>query len=145
MSTKPTPSTNFAELNAYQAGYRAAQKDAELVRKTEYELNSAPGCVGDLLICPCCDNSEYLHHDVVEVFERSEDAEICRQTTVTSGETLIQKTNGRGNPSFRRHGLSIRFWCEECEAKSVVAVAQHKGNTFLTHRCIEPNNGDVAL
>jgi hypothetical protein len=109
----------------------------------ERELQTIPGCLGDMLLCPCCGN-EYLHHITVDVYERSEDAEICRVTTVTPEETLIQKTNGLGNPSFRRHGTVTRFVCENCGAKSEMGVASHKGNTFVTHSCLEQDNEEVA-
>ncbi len=134
-----------AEAQAYAEDYLAAQQDALVIRKTKRVLNSAPGPSPgeDMLLCSCCGNSEYLHQDVVEVFDRSEDAEICRQTTVASSETLIQNTRSRGNLRSRRDGLSIRFWCEECEARSVVDIAQRMATTFLAHDCIEPNNSGV--
>jgi hypothetical protein len=38
-------------------------------------------------------------------------------------------TNLTGNPSVRRHGFKVYFWCEACPAKSVLSVSQHKGVT----------------
>ena len=40
-------------------------------------------------------------------------------------------TSVTGNPSRRRHGLKIYFWCEGCSSKSELSVSQHKGVTSV--------------
>ena len=40
-------------------------------------------------------------------------------------------TDLKGNPSARRDGLAIRFWCESCDARPVLTIAQHKGSTLV--------------
>jgi hypothetical protein len=40
----------------------------------------------------------------------------------------------RGNPSSRRNGVVIRFWCEDCDVISELTLEQHKGNTLLRWR-----------
>ncbi|MBR9911512.1 MAG: hypothetical protein GYB33_14285 [Gammaproteobacteria bacterium] len=84
---------------------------------------------GGELKCPSC-GGIYLHHDKVEVFERSEDAETGVHAVV---ENNVVKTDNNldGNPSRRRHGLKIHFWCEGCKAKPVISLSQHKGNTWV--------------
>lgn len=84
---------------------------------------------GGELRCPSC-GFHYLHHDKVEVFERGEDAENGLHVVVESG-TVRTDTNLQRNPSSRRHGLSVHFWCEGCDAKPVMTLIQHKGNTFV--------------
>lgn len=91
----------------------------------------------DSLNCPGC-GSDNLHHERVDVFERCEDAErglhvtvsgidnpICSPALVSIGDSLD------GNPSARRQGLTIRFWCEQCDLRPVLSISQHKGTTYM--------------
>ena len=83
-----------------------------------------------LLRCPAC-GYEYMHHEVLEVFERpKEDAEHGVHVTIT-GCTVTVDNKMTGNPSLRRDGLRIRFWCEGCDEKSTLTLVQHKGQSFL--------------
>ena len=50
-------------------------------------------------------------------------------------------TDIRDNPSARRYGLRIFFWCEHCCAVPVLNIYQHKGNTFLRW---EDRHGETA-
>lgn len=84
---------------------------------------------GAELECPAC-GSNYLHHDRVEIFECGEDATSGVHVAVEGGKATVD-TALEGNPSARRHGLKIFFWCEGCEAKPVLSVSQHKGNTYV--------------
>ncbi len=85
--------------------------------------------LGRILLCPFC-GGNYLHHDRIEVFEREEDAEAGLHLIVGNGKVSIDNEL-EGNPSRWRHGLNIHFWCEHCEAKPVLSLTQHKGNTWL--------------
>jgi hypothetical protein len=49
---------------------------------------------------------------------------------VGAGKASID-TNLAGNPSIRRHGLSVHLQCENCSKVSVLTIAQHKGETFV--------------
>ena len=82
------------------------------------------------LLCPKC-KSDYLHHYRVDVFERSED-QVCGVHVVVEKGSATTDTAMTGNPSSRRHGLVIHFECEQCLTKSVLKIAQHKGNTLVT-------------
>lgn len=103
------------------------------------KLNDGYG-LGNTLLCPCC-GGEYLHHDTVSVFMRPEDAESTLVTTVsaTASITDLLPSNVSGNPSSRRGGITISFWCESCHGDPEhinkplfkLHIAQHKGNTFL--------------
>ncbi len=79
------------------------------------------------LLCPSC-ACNYIHHDKIEVFEREPDAETGLHVTVGNGNASIDNALN-ANPSSRRHGVNIHFWCEDCDAKPVLSIIQHKGHT----------------
>jgi hypothetical protein len=88
-----------------------------------------------VLQCPGC-GQDYLHHAEVSVFDRGEDASSVIKTVV-AGSAVTSETvpsEGSGNPSSRRVGLTSRFWCEHCTADPVLTIAQHKGFTLLAWR-----------
>lgn len=102
------------------------------VRITEHGALACPNCQAN----PSNSFTEQLHHDLVTVYERREDAEHVTVTQVLSGQITMKivPSQGSGNPSSRRHGLTIRFWCELCDQISELTVEQHKGSTFLGWR-----------
>lgn len=84
----------------------------------------------DTLLCPNCE-STCLHHQSIEVFDRKEDDQTGTHTLVESGDIVSKHSNLSGNPSRRRDGIKIHFMCEECDAKPVLTIAQHKGQTLI--------------
>lgn len=91
------------------------------------------------LHCPKCQQMGNLHHDTVQVFNRStEDSDSGLLVTVQ--ELAVQATSVAGvvsyprNPSTRRDGVSIHFWCECCNLDAELVIAQHKGNTIIEWR-----------
>jgi hypothetical protein len=70
-----------------------------------------------------------LHHGKVEVFERNEDAENGIHVTVRGMKAIVDNDLS-GNPSIRRDGVKISFWCEHCDKTTVLAIFQHKGTTY---------------
>jgi hypothetical protein len=99
-----------------------------------------PGTVSQerCLRCPNC-NSFYLHHYEMWIYERREDAEQETVTIVGGGDLVRGIVCGpSGNPSGRRGGISIRFWCEECGRSDLeLTLAQHKGETLIAWRDID--------
>ena len=110
-----------------------------------------------LLRCPCCGEQCGLHHTGIDVFERKEDVEYVTKTEVRSlldrdignpnldpdeeglfpGNHLIVshiKNQGSGNPSGRRRGLVIHFYCEQCGDGIELTLAQNKGSSYLEWR-----------
>jgi hypothetical protein len=85
------------------------------------------------LLCPRC-GDDYLHHGRVEVFARTEDATGVH--TTVEAETVRVDRDLTGNPSGRRHGVTIAFSCEGCpdDPDLLLTIAQHKGQTFLAWR-----------
>lgn len=88
------------------------------------------------LHCPC--GSENLHQRETTIFERYEDEPM---TTVIEqkgreAEVYHAPSEDTRNPSARRHGLIIRFECEQCSIgkyskRLELAIWQHKGSTFV--------------
>lgn len=81
------------------------------------------------LLCPSCSDN-HLRHERVEIFERAEDESKGIHVSVEDEKAIID-TSLTNNPSERRHGISIHFSCEQCSAKSILTLAQHKGNTLV--------------
>ena len=79
--------------------------------------------------CEC--GGDYLHHEQVEVFERAEDAQHGLHVLISGTSMAVGTDVARGNPSPRRHGLTIKFTCEMCDRVSVLSIVQHKGQTFI--------------
>jgi hypothetical protein len=87
----------------------------------------------DWLLCPECHNFN-LHHGRVTIFDRpQEDAPSC---AIVVEDGMASREDGNGNPSSRRGGVAIRFWCESCAAIPELTIAQHKGTTVLAWRVV---------
>jgi len=90
----------------------------------------------DVLSCPHC-GSDYMHHTMVEVYNRTEDADWDRISVSTcdemSGNNKYELSiDQQGvNPSPRRSGVRMVFNCEQCEKLSKLIIYQHKGQTFM--------------
>ena len=85
-----------------------------------------------LLHCPRCDGS-YTHQGEVNVYERGEDDTAGTHVRVLGEDVQIDRKLA-GNPSMRRHGLTIAFDCESCSGGFLLDIYQHKGNTFFSAR-----------
>lgn len=96
---------------------------------------------GDWLMCPLC-GGENMHHERVQLFVR--DAEDRDGMLVTVGATgdidgrkytpqgmVLNRMASKEMPG-RRDAIHIHFWCEQCEGKSVLHIAQHKGLTLVS-------------
>ena len=86
------------------------------------------------LLCAAC-GGEYTHCESVESFEQlNEDFNKSGVHVTVKGYAQISvDCDMSGNPSHRRDGVKLTFWCEYCEKKSVLTIAQHKGNTFVEY------------
>lgn len=79
------------------------------------------------LICPVCGDS-YLHHSHVEIFDRVREDAPSTSLRVERGRVT---EGSEDNPSPRRDGLAVTFWCEGCGSQNLVlALWQHKGESF---------------
>lgn len=82
------------------------------------------------LVCPSC-GCDCLHHYKIESFERDNDEKTGIHATI-KGKSISVDADMTNNPSQRRHGLIIYFFCEWCETKPVIELIQYKGRTLLT-------------
>lgn len=81
----------------------------------------------------CC--STYLHEFKTEHFNYGEGREHGSTTTIEDGQVRVETNKlhlkERKNPSSYRQGLKVTFYCEECEAITVLTIAQHKGRSYF--------------
>lgn len=120
------------------------QADEELVRRLRHETKYQEKLREEIkrlehmlrrmiahLKCPRCDDG-YLHQGKVTIYQPEEDSLNVRKTTVDGSdvESRLVASDGSGNPSQRRHGLTIAFECEVCGGDLELTIAQHKGITF---------------
>jgi hypothetical protein len=89
----------------------------------------------DELACPSCGGGN-LHHSTITVFSRREDEAEVLQTKVCGvrGTVTVTRDAGADNPSRRRDGIAIGFYCETCRVAPELTIAQHKGSTFINWR-----------
>ena len=95
--------------------------------KSKLRLNN--NGLDDVLLCPAC-GGDYLHQGKVEIFNRSEDADEGAHVSVLGDDVRVNRDLA-GNPSARRHGMTINFTCELCPAQIQMDISQHKGNTYV--------------
>ena len=81
-----------------------------------------------------------MHQFGVEVFFRDRESSgsgthvsIMGESNGAAAQPVWVRTDGNmaGNPSISRDGLTVRFWCEDCDATVGMHVVQHKGQTFI--------------
>ena len=82
------------------------------------------------LCCPHCGGGD-IHQAEARVYDRSEDAEKVDYTLVRPDQTSRTEEANGSNPSARRQGLRLSFWCETCTALTDLCIAQHKGSTLI--------------
>jgi len=94
------------------------------------------GYFDDTVLCPNCKGG-YLHQGAVFVYERaSEDAKDITRISISENGTCVSTEKipdkDSGNPSARRNGIKIQFWCEGCgDLNQMLCIYQHKGATFI--------------
>jgi hypothetical protein len=86
--------------------------------------------------CPYC-QSEFIHHEHIEIFNRRrEDADEGMHISIYNQSLAVvvvfADTSMERNPSRRRDGIRITFWCENCPAHPVMTIIQHKGQTLIS-------------
>ena len=86
------------------------------------------------LLCPHC-NGSYLHHYTIVSYHREqEDEKNITLIEVQGGNVTLHNDDAVKNPSDRRDGAGIRFWCEQGCPEMELTIAQHKGSTYVQWR-----------
>ena len=84
----------------------------------------------NILMCPHC-GEIFLHQYKTEIFDCDEDDKEGLHITTDRNLRIDISKNLFDNPSPRRDGLRIHFYCEICKASSALEIYQHKGQTFV--------------
>jgi hypothetical protein len=82
------------------------------------------------IACPHCGGG-YLHHSAVTAYWRAAEDAHHGLRVESRPESVLTSMEMAGNPSSRRDGIEIQFWCDACQALPRLQIAQHKGNTEL--------------
>jgi len=90
------------------------------------------------LTCPVCECTS-THQYKYEIWDRKEDCkgeyilvEGVDQDNNEPHVDVVNKDIPTGNPSRRRGGIRIHFWCEGCGSLLTMEIYQEKGETFIT-------------
>lgn len=108
----------------------------------EVNLENNGETYGVTLGCPYCKDPIGLHHREVHVYFRKNDRDKTGcAVSVKDGCGLVKyETQGsmKENPSTKRDGIAIRFWCESGCPDSQLNIMQHQGETYLRWDEIKP-------
>lgn len=88
------------------------------------------GGLESALICPGC-KCDNLHQYRVDVFFREKEDSQKGYAVTISDKGVITNSEMKDNPSQRRDGMFVRFYCEQCDVISQLEIVQHKGTTYL--------------
>ena len=99
----------------------------------DYEFSSCNGVAEAVLTCPKC-RDWYLHHGTVTIFDRGREDGPTTAIEVSGTSVKFHHPPEKYNPSSRRDGLAIEFWCESCGYTRELTIAQHKGITVFDWR-----------
>lgn len=81
------------------------------------------------LFCPICQCDNLHQVEATTFWMDLEDSETGTFTKTSKG--VVKEVNDVQNPSERRDGMLIRFFCEHCSAEPELAIRQHKGVTYV--------------
>lgn len=88
-----------------------------------------------LLRCPLCvaerdaQQGDYTRHGAVEIYNREKEDSAAGLFVRLSGDSISRAPATR-NPSDRRNGIRVEFFCEAGHSFDLL-ISQHKGSTFL--------------
>jgi len=107
------------------------QRDASPTRSpVPVDKNGIKLEFGDMLMCPCCYESDIHQDKVVVEWRNEEDGDGKRITSGDERSPTIEHIKSKGLAN-RRHNIYIRLWCEHCETRSYLQIVQHKGKTIM--------------
>lgn len=89
------------------------------------------------LLCPLCTGA-FLHSTYVVVYDRHQGGLKTFETTIDHVEMSRSAVDSEvsDNPSEKRHGLAVGFYCEDCgeDEEFELTFAQHNGQTLVQWR-----------
>ena len=105
----------------------------------KFDEDATIGTTQTALRCAHCDESYGLHRTETIHFLRDDEDTESGLLVVTSSWSSVNKNinNMAGNPSARRSGLLMRFFCEACSQHSELTFAQHKGATYVEMKAMD--------
>ena len=85
----------------------------------------------DLLCCEHCGEIN-LHQHKISMFCRDEDKDVQHIIIDAISGQIEEGIDRSGrNPSSRRQGMIISFYCEHCDYETDLLIGQHKGVTEI--------------
>ena len=88
---------------------------------------------GDTLVCPHCGEPSGLHICYVRTFVRPNEDSPKLTITHVQLEPPVDDHHvpSDENPSLRRSGIRLGFWCELCACVTDISMANHKGSVLV--------------
>lgn len=115
-----------------EKGFEVTTWEYECLEDVSIELGDVYGGLGAEMLCPIC-GFNYMHQESIDVHFRAEDEKGVPGYRINHNG--IKAPAFLPNPSSRRDGLVITFWCEGClddkNLRVCLAILQHKGQTCL--------------
>lgn len=114
-----------------------------MFRELDYDDDPA----SKILLCAGCGGAD-THQFRVDIYEREREDDESGVHVFVEGDPTMEWDPKVGidntasmvdNPSGRRNGLSVHFYCEECRAVTKLSISQHKGAT-----CVDVSVEDVC-
>jgi len=104
----------------------------------EIHLENGLSFDDNVLLCPRCGGYNLHHEDVIVCSRKYDDGSDGISAKIDRhGVATIDGDPVTNNPSSRRSGLSISFWCENCmqdhndDSQFSLNIYQHKGSTYM--------------
>jgi len=103
------------------------------VNETDIKMDSN----GDGLCCPRCGENN-LHHDAFDWYWRPAEDRPSNNIRIEYDTATMRPDAAKRNPSTRRDGMRLQFWCEHCHGgdqperpRFELLIYQHKGTTYI--------------
>jgi hypothetical protein len=108
--------------------------EKRLILRDDVPVLAFDFCDPPPLRCPYC-YAAYLHHTYVVCYDRAREDGKTTAIHIENGNIVPWAVSSiKHNPSSRRDGIAIGFYCENCHGEPELTIAQHKGNTEMGWR-----------
>jgi len=97
----------------------------------EFEMQNSN--IPKALACPACGGTS-MHSKQITAYMRPEDGPLTYEAAINGAVVVtgVVPSSESNNPSGRRGGIIIGFWCEDCDdgKRLELLLIQHKGQTL---------------